>query len=125
MSADGFEVVCPCVPWTEVATIYRYENLFLKRTNMMSDMGGISWQSRTGSGDWQGSTTEGSRLTSVATTSNTPTAPPLYTSAHHNQYHDRSRHHRRHTSIGVVQRSGASPMEHRQLAPAIVVGLGQ
>ena len=37
-----------------MATIYRYENLFLKRTNMMSDMGGISWQSATGAGDWQG-----------------------------------------------------------------------
>ena len=56
MSADGFEVVvCPCVDWAERATIYRYENLKLNRTNMMSEMGGqISWQSRKGAGDWQG-----------------------------------------------------------------------
>ena len=56
MSADGFEVVvCSCVHWTQVATIYRYENLKLNRTNIMSEMDGqISWQSKKGSGDGQG-----------------------------------------------------------------------
>ena len=44
MSADGFEFG---ENRNEMATIYRCENLFLKRTNMMSDMGGISWQCST------------------------------------------------------------------------------
>ena len=66
-TADGFEVIGDCgtlsicFPWT--CTIYRYENLDIQEdsegrwgTNIMSEMdGSISWQSSTGTGDWQGS----------------------------------------------------------------------
>ena len=49
------EVVCQQCTANEVATVYKYEDLTLGRTNFISEkMGQVSWQSKKGSGEWQG-----------------------------------------------------------------------